>query len=126
MNALHLEAAEVLVSDMRAALDAADLARVDVTLDGRRLAGRAIVQRGAVLVQAPSVKFETFGEGDPTFTAIVAAGPADRELDAWRRIDRILTALLAAGLPITEASPAYTQPVDGPPIPAYEITVTST
>lgn len=122
----RLEAAQTLANDIRHALDEAGLTDVPVTLEARKLSTAALVKHGGVLVTAPRIEWPTFGtDTDLTWTVVVAAGPPDRELTAWERIDTIIDALIDSFLPITHADPGQIRPADGPAVPAYELTVTS-
>jgi hypothetical protein len=123
----RLQAAAELQADVLAALTAAGMAGqnvanpVHVTLDARTIESAAR-GRGAVLIQPPTLEFETWAATTATWELVVIAGPADNPLAAWAAIDPIIAALEVSALPIKTGTPAEFAPVHGPVLPAYAIT----
>lgn len=91
-----------------------------VTLDG---SGLKPSTRAAVVIQPPEVQFPTFEEREMIWTLAIVAGPPDRPLIAWERLDPILTALEESGLNLRSATPATYGLAGSGTLPAYEVTL---
>lgn len=124
MTAPTVRAAGLLTAQIRTALQEADLGSTVVSLEGRDMTGHTVSRHGGVLVSAPRMEWPRYDtEADLTWTLLVVAGPPDRQLDAWQQIDTIIAALVAAELPVTRAEPIGVDPIDGPRMPAYQVTL---
>ena len=109
--------AEQLKAQIEAALgDLVDL----VTLDG---SGVKPQTRAAVVIRPPRLEFPNYGERDTSFTILVIAGPADRQLRALSTIDQIMTVLEDEQFPLKTAQPAAFGLANAGSLPAYEITL---
>lgn len=119
-----MDAAGRVETAVREALDTAGHRRAVATRDGRKMTSAQVSRNGGVLVTIPSVDYPTYGEAVAEWHLYLVAGPLDRPLEAFDRLDGLLDALLAADLPITRAEPAAFNPIDGQPLPALDITMT--
>lgn len=118
-----MDAAGHVETVVRDALDAAGHRKAVTTRDGRRMTSAQVSRNGGVLVTVPTVEYPTYGEAVAEWHLYLVAGPLDRPLEAFDRIDALLDALHAAELPITRAEPAAFSPIDGQPLPALDITM---
>lgn len=122
MPAPRLARARVLVDELRAALDAADLEDVTATLDAGLIASGA--RAGIVVVSPPKLEFAGYGDPAALFEVHVIAGPASDYLAAWERLDTIVQALVDAQLNLREGEPGgYADARLDAPLPAYTLTL---
>ena len=110
-----------LVKQLQAAVTAAGLTKVTVGYDAAKVPSAA--RYGAVVAGPPRLTAETFGELVATFEVHVIAGPADNYLVAWDTIDTIIEALFAGQINIKAAEPGQYAALNGPPLPAYTLTL---
>jgi hypothetical protein len=121
MAAPRLEQAAALVADVQAALAAADLPKALATLDANKALSAS--RHGAVIVGPPDLTFPTWGECLPEFELHVIAGPAADYLAAWDKIDQIIEALALAHINLASGKPGQYQPLQGPALPCYTLTL---
>lgn len=108
----------VVAESIRGELEAAGIPTV---LDVREVLGNV----PCVLVPPPTWD-DWAGDGSPMFAwrLIAISGQPLGNLDAWRELDALVTAI-ADALPIERAEPiAYSLPTGGAPLPAYAVTYT--
>lgn len=123
MSTRTARAAE-LTAEIRAALDAANLRGVHVTVNPAEVV--KAMPAGVVVITPPDLTFTTFTITDSAWELWVIAGPSHDPLTAWDRLDAIIDAL-AEPLGLTAArSDAYQPLGDRPPFPAYVLTLTET
>jgi hypothetical protein len=99
-----------------------ELASVLVTLDGLRVANAA--RTGCVVVLPPRVELPTFSQYETEWQVLIVAGPVDRLDAAWQRLDQIMAAVLATGLPFERAEPDTYQTAAGARLPCIALTFT--
>lgn len=122
LPAPRLERAHRLVSELRTALDAADLSQVGATVDAGEIPSGA--RDGIVCVAAPKLRFDgAFGQVQAAYELHVIAGPADDYLAAWERLDIIVQALVEADFNLSDGEPAAYAGMHGEPLPAYTLTL---
>lgn len=133
MTGPRVAAAATLIARIAAAVEPVepvDGGHVTVTGDVRTLDRVIDTRPGIVLVTpAPALRFPALGVVECDWKVILAAGPADDDLEAWGRLDVILEALRDTDLAVhmTEAAPAQLARPDNPAgIPAYELTLSTT
>ena len=122
MTAPRLAQARALETDVRDALDAADLHEVIATLDANLIPSGS--RAGIVVIAAPKLTFDgPFGDVQTAFELHVVAGPADDYLRAWDRIDTIIQALVDGRINLRDGEAGSYQPQHGSAIPAYTLTM---
>lgn len=113
-----------LAAEARAALSAAGVASVTVTLDPGELAS-ALHHGPAVVIDPPALTFETYTMTGRTWEIFIVAGPIHDRLEAWAAVDDVLAALKDP-LSLASARPTNYQPANGPAYPGYVATLTET
>ena len=122
MTSPRIARANALVTEMRDALDAADLPEVMATINAAEVPSGA--RHGIVVVAAPKLKFDgPWGQVQADYEVHVIAGSIDNYLDSWDRIDTIIQALVDGHVNVSDGEPAGYQPMHGDPIPAYTLTL---
>lgn len=106
---------------VREALDADGLSDVHSTVDAAEIPSAA--RAGVVCVSPPVYTFQTWGEPQIAWELTAVCGPPDNYLAAWDQLDRIVRALHAGQLNLARAEPGSYQPITGPALPAYTITL---
>jgi hypothetical protein len=93
---------------------------VTVTRDARDVDKVANLHNGMIVVlPAPDLEFPGPGQCTVTWSVVVLTSTTGNVLEQWERLDALLDALRAGGLPITEATAEGQQRPDGPVLPAY-------
>lgn len=118
---MSIKLARSLQQQLRTALDEAELFEAHVTLDAVEIPSAA--WKGCIYIAPPEITFETFTHITHKFELHIIASPADNPLEAWRKIDEILAALVSAHLNMKTAVTSTFQPLAGAPLPAYTITL---
>lgn len=113
--------AQQLAAEARDALQGLDPAPL-VTLSGDEANANA-TQCPLVLIQPPSVEYNTYSELTAEWTVYLVSPAAD-PYDAWDALDRMAEALRLP-LDVDRATPANFQPPQGNPLPALSLTLTT-
>lgn len=113
--------AHILATAIHTILADTDAADTHVTIDAMEVSAHA--QTGAILIQVEKVVFPHWTPSEPEaeFQVHVIAGPPDRPLVAWQRMDKIIAALHQGGLNIARATPSTFAPGTGPALPAFTL-----
>ena len=98
-----------------------DAEKITVTIDPTLVPSGS--RHGIVLVALPTLSSPNFAAIDVKWEVHVIAGPADNWIAAWDRIDSILQVLFDGNVNIDSAEPANYPALNGPPIPAYTLTL---
>lgn len=121
MGTPRIDAALVLLAELRTMLDAAELQKVIVSIDPLDIPSGA--RHGIVVISPPDLTFPTYSQTEAEYELSAIAGPADNVLAAWERLDAIIEALRIGGLSMVTARGDMFAPKNGPALPGYTITI---
>ena len=119
MNRTHSQA---LAHTAKTALDSLDPAPV-VTLEFPTASTAVIAGTPALLIDAPEIEWPNWAVAMARYT-VWAIAPSRDLSTAWDTLDSMIDALVAP-LNVLSASPAEFRPHQGPPVPAYRLTLES-
>ncbi|AMB58241.1 hypothetical protein [Microterricola viridarii] len=117
----RLDQATEYLDAIKAAMLAADLPDVLVTLDALKIPSAA--RHGVIVITPPAIEFPSYTQAEIDWELGLVAGPATDLERAWRQLDAMLDALTTAQLPLERADPGSLPQQGGPALPAYTVTL---